>query len=74
MLAEGLGNVSNEKVASGILQNKTKRDNIKPEDKFPLETIFLVVVCTPDNKCNREFLKKITFKSFNGNLKYSKSE
>ena len=46
MLAEGLGNVSSEQVASGILKNNMKRDNIKPGDKFPLKTfgnIFLVV-------------------------------
>ena len=51
MLAEGLGNVSNEQVASGILKNKMKRDNIKPGDEFPLKTFGnnLLVVCTPDN-------------------------
>ena len=60
MLAEGLGNVSSEQVAFGILKNKMKRDTIKPGDKFPLKTFgnnLLVIVGTPDNKCCRASLK-----------------
>ena len=65
MLAEGLGNVSSEQVASGILKNKMKRDNIKPGDKFPLKTFgnSLLVVGTPDNKCCRASLKKLSLEA-----------
>ncbi|XP_065643158.1 uncharacterized protein LOC136074809 [Hydra vulgaris] len=62
MLAEGLGNVSSEQVASGILKIKMKRDYIKSGDKFPLKTFgnnLLVVVGTPDNKCSRASVKKL---------------
>ena len=78
MLAEGLGNVSSEQVASGILKNKMKRDNIKPGDKFPLKTFgnnLLVVVGTPDNKFCRAFLKKLsleTIMEISNTLKLSK--
>ena len=66
MLAEGLGNVSSEQVASGILKNKMKRDNIKPGDKSPLKTFgknLLLVVGTPDNKCCRASFKKLSLEA-----------
>ena len=66
MLTEGLGNVSSEQVASGIFKRKMKRDNIKPGDKFSLKTLGnnrLVVVATPDNKCCRASLKKLSLEA-----------
>ena len=65
MLAEGLGNVSSEQVASGILKIKMKRDNIKSGDKFPLKTFGnnLLVVGTPDNKCSRASVKKLSLET-----------
>ena len=63
MLAEGLGNVSSEKVAPGILKNKTKRDNIKLEDKFSLEIIFLLLFVLLIINVTEDSLKKLPLKA-----------